>query len=140
MNREDHSAPVSSLPLFADAARARRKDPETSHEAARHASENLRKSQYAVLAAFRELGAMSDETLVDRYAELHGQSPTTYPDQSPSGLRTRRHELVLLGKIVFTGRRDENAAGKVKPRLWRLAAEAKGERVTVRDQSAPHRS
>lgn len=123
MNREDHSAPVSSLPLFAEAARARRKDPETSHEAARHVSERLRESQGAVLRVFDAFGPMTDEQLLDNYA-LFGQR-NNVPMQSPSGLRTRRHELVELGKIVFTGRRDQSAGGKIKPRIWRLAAEAK---------------
>lgn len=124
MKREDHSAPTSSLPLFAEAARARRSDPETSHEAARQATEKLRASQEAVLRVFRIHRMMSDEQLLAAYSLYSSQIPE-FPQQSPSGLRTRRHELVLLGKIVYTGQRDQKAEGKVKPRIWRLAAEAK---------------
>jgi hypothetical protein len=114
--------PLDTLPLFADAARARNKDPETSHEAARQASEHLRASQEAVLRFFRERrGRMSDQQLVEEYPG----GKDGYPEQSPSGLRTRRHELVIAGKIVFTGQRDTFAEGKVKPRIWRLASEAK---------------
>lgn len=125
MKREDHDPPISSLPLFADAARARRKDPETSHEAAGYASERLRASQEAVLRVFRLHPFMTDEQLLAAY-RLYSSEIPEFPQQSPSGLRTRRHELVLLGKIVYTGRRDDTAEGKVKPRIWRLAtAEAK---------------
>lgn len=124
MKHGDHSAPSSSLPLFATAAKARAKDPESSHEAARQATNKLRESQGAVLRVFDAHGPMSDEQLLENYALFEQRH--TVPPQSPSGLRTRRHELVLLGKIVYSGQRDQSAQGKVKPRIWRLSvAEAK---------------
>lgn len=127
MKNGDHSAPTSSLPLFATAAKARTKDVESSHEAARQASNKLRESQEAVLRLFRVMGEMTDEQLVTEYSWRSTQYPAMYPVQTPSGLRTRRHELVLREKIVYTGRRDETVADRrVKPRIWRLTvAEAK---------------
>lgn len=120
-------APTSNLPLFASAmAKARPKDPESSHEAARQASNKLRDSQESVLRLFRVMGEMSDEQLVEEYTAAMGTYPGLYPPQTPSGLRTRRHELVLCEKIVYTGRRDESVADRrVKPRIWRLMSEAK---------------
>lgn len=128
MKHGDHSASSSSsLPLFASAAKARTKDPESSKEAARHATNKLRESQEAVLRLFRVMGEMSDEQLVDAYTARMGEYPGLYPPQTPSGLRTRRHELVLCEKVSYTGRRDESVADRrVKPRIWRLAiAEAR---------------
>jgi hypothetical protein len=121
----DHNAPMSSLPLFASAApaaKARATDPESSHEAARRASEHLRESQEAVLRLFRAFGEMTDEQMVQTYERSRIYSSVRYPPQTASGLRTRRHELVLLGKIIYTGRRDESVGDRrVKPRIWRLA-------------------
>lgn len=118
--------PMSSLPLFAETAKARAKDPESSKEAARQASNKLRESQEAVLRTFETHGPMTDEQLLKYYFLLGMRTTERHPVQSPSGLRTRRHELVLLGKIVYSGQRDQTAAGKVKPRIWRLTvAEAK---------------
>lgn len=116
---------MSSLPLFADAAKARAKDPESSHEAARQATIKLRESQEAVLRLFRVIGEMTDEILVEEYTTRMGNYPGLYPPQTASGLRTRRHELVLRELIVYTGRRDESdSRRRAKPRIWRLAAAA----------------
>jgi len=118
-------APTSNLPLFASAtAKARAKDPESSRDAARQASNKLRESQEAVLRLFRVMGEMSDEQLVAEYTARMGTYPGLYPPQTPSGLRTRRHELVLREKISYTGRRDDSVAERrVKPRIWRLSSQ-----------------
>ena len=86
-------------------ARARRSDPETSHEAANSLpSDRLRASQDAVLAFLRRQGPMIDTVLVDTYnGEVH---------QSPSGLRTRRSELVTRGLVQDTGVRVRLATGR----------------------------
>jgi hypothetical protein len=126
MKHGDHSAPTSLLPLFAEAAKARNTDPESSREAARHASNKLRESQEAVLRLFHVLGEMTDEQLVEQYTTRMGNYPGLYPPQTPSGLRTRRHELVEQMHIVYTGERDNSVPDRrVKPRIWRLTAEAK---------------
>lgn len=122
--------PMSSLPLFAETAKARAKDPESSKEAARQASNKLRESQEAVLRLFRVVGEMSDEQLVTEYSWRSSQYPAMYPPQTASGLRTRRNELTAKThppQLAYTGRRDESVADRrVKPRIWRLTvAEAK---------------
>lgn len=77
-------------------ARARRTDPQTSHDAANSLpSDRIRASQNAVLSFLRRHGAMCDADLVARY---DGE-----PQQSPSGLRTRRKELERRGLVVDTG-------------------------------------
>lgn len=75
-------------------ARARRADPETSHEAAKSVVE-LRKRQQAVLEVLK-CGPTTDEELVCKYPYFAWEE-ADYPKQSPSGLRTRRSELVALG-------------------------------------------
>jgi hypothetical protein len=116
--------PMSSLPLFAQSAGARATDPESSHEAAEQARQKLRSSQDAVLRVFKLYGAMSDEMLVRVYESLMKKEPSIFPQQTPSGLRTRRHELVLLEKIVYSGKRDASLGDRrIKPRIWRLARE-----------------
>ncbi|MDQ3678639.1 MAG: hypothetical protein M3401_17880 [Actinomycetota bacterium] len=70
-------------------AHARRTDPWTSHEAAASVS-SLSRKQIAVLGCFRRHGRMTDEELRHNY---DGEP------QSPSGLRTRRHELAARGLL-----------------------------------------
>lgn len=65
-----------------------------------------------MLATFGKHGPMTDEQLVERYS---GE-----PKQSPSGLRTRRHELVELGEITFTGKRVRMKTNRLA-QVWALA-------------------
>jgi len=93
-----------------DAAYSRDRDPETSHEAAASISpETLRQSQTDVLALFRKFGLMSDHKMMPFAAILR---------QSPSGLRTRRAELVKLGKLRWSGMYD-TINGR-KHRMWEV--------------------
>jgi hypothetical protein len=115
----------SDLPLFASAAKARSGDPESSHDAARRATEQLKQSQEAILKVFSLHPSMTDEQLVRYYDSLARDFPATFPAQGPSGIRTRRHELVLLGKIHFSGQRDESQGDRrISPRIWRLSKHA----------------
>jgi hypothetical protein len=108
------------LPLTLDSpasrAVARRTDPETSHEAAAaiSASRTLTLRQNAVLAIFQQHLALTDSELLERYEwERAAQRDERTQDrvgvllmpQSPSGLRTRRHELVVAGKLRQVGKR-----------------------------------
>lgn len=84
--------------------RARTTDPETSHAAAASiGEETLRASQDAVIRMLEYIGESTDIRLVDRYESLY--TSLRLPQQSPSGLRTRRKELVDKGIVVDTGKR-----------------------------------
>lgn len=74
----------------------------------------LRASQALVLNMFRAYGPMNDKDLLDR---VHAtQKSLGLPNlMSPSGVRTRRSELVKLGKVADTGARIDGMA------LWGLA-------------------
>lgn len=98
--------------------RARSTDPATSHAAARSIRPGfLRDSQDAIVKLFRELGPMDDSLLVDRYQEavLEGLRP----NQSPSGIRTRRAELVDAGVVRDTGRTVRLESGR-QATVWEL--------------------
>jgi hypothetical protein len=99
------------LALAADEAHARATDPATSHEAAR--SVKVRESQRQVLALLR-LGPATDQELATRAYERGLRI-------SPSGLRSRRHELVDAGLVEDTGRRAVLASGR-KSAIWRAVA------------------
>lgn len=64
-------------------AHARNSDPSTSVEAADVASERLTEKQQQVLEVLQDHGPMTDEQLVD-----------LLPRMSPSGVRSRRSELI----------------------------------------------
>lgn len=82
---------------------ARSTDPGTSWEAARSITpEKLRESQQVVLMALRGLGPMTDERLCWHLAEY----------LSPSGARSRRSELVAMGLVRDSGRKDVLRSGR----------------------------
>jgi hypothetical protein len=89
---------------------ARFSDPATSHEAA--ASVKVRESQQKVMGLLK-LGPATDEALANR-AMQHGIRI------SPSGLRTRRSELVALSLVVDSGVRVTTANGR-KAIVWAVA-------------------
>lgn len=80
--------------------RARRGDPETSHEAAASV-QNLTERRRAVFKALQATGPATDLELWFFY-QTHRDS-RGWPQQSESGLRTRRAELVDLGKVKESG-------------------------------------
>lgn len=71
---------------------ARATDPETSHKAAASVTDVTAK-QAAVLDVLRHYGPLTDEQIRNYHRAK------AYPWQSDSGLRTRRKELVELGKV-----------------------------------------
>lgn len=82
-------------------ARARRTDPEESHEAAKSVTE-LTERQDALLDCLRIIGRpMTDPDLAVCYRA--GQKTHNWPEQSESGLRTRRAELVKRQLVEKTG-------------------------------------
>lgn len=85
---------------------ARSTDPGTSWEAARSITpEKLRESQRAVLGALKLAGPSTDERI---YRCLH---ESEY-DITPSGARTRRSELVAMGLVRDSGRKDVLRSGR----------------------------
>lgn len=101
--------------------RARRTDPETSHQAARSVK-NLTKNQMAVEEVLKVNQPVTDETLIKAYehAVVHANILVEHerlPRQSPSGIRTRRKELVEQGRVCSYDK-IKNSAGRQTIR-WR---------------------
>lgn len=89
---------------------ARNSDPETSHAAAASLSaKKIRESQRLIYDALRHYGPMTDEDMYLRHSH--------WWTMSPSGARTRRSELVKMGKVRDSGRRETLASGR-KSIVW----------------------
>jgi predicted ArsR family transcriptional regulator len=89
-------------------AHARRTDPETSHAAAASLkAETLSAQRARVYDYLKQYGPMTDAMLVAGILKM-----------SPSGLRTRRSELVRMGLVEDTGRRERLRSGR-KAIVWR---------------------
>lgn len=93
--------------------RARRTDPRTSKDAARTIDE-LTDRQRAVLTVIKRVGPATDPQIASAYERARERFPEGYPEQSPSGLRTRRAELVDQARVIAldvvrlpTGRRAQ---------------------------------
>lgn len=90
---------------------ARATDPETSHEAAASV-EDVRESQRMVHQMLDGLGPQTDEVLVS-HAGMIGLPI------SPSGVRSRRAELVRLGLVEDSGKRERLASGR-RAIVWQV--------------------
>lgn len=91
---------------------ARKTDPETSWEAADKIDpDQLTKAQTAVLNLFRQLGDMAD-------FELEAAADRARLPISPSGLRTRRSELVTKGFLVFREEWKTIPTSGNRARIW----------------------
>lgn len=90
---------------------ARRDDPGTSWEAADSVT-GIRESQRVVLATLRRGGPMTDEQLLDQVTRALQNGYLEAYRISPSGCRTRRAELVALGLVRDTGKRDLTVSGR----------------------------
>jgi len=111
----ERSDDQSSLDIFGlgDRAVARHTDPETSHEAAESISrERITAVQRALLWLLAAWGTLSDEQIALRY-------PASAPPASPSGLRTRRCELVQRGLVEHRGFTVMERTGN-RTRTWGL--------------------
>jgi hypothetical protein len=86
---------------------ARRTDPQTSHDAAKSVKD-INKTKQAILSLLRK--HQSDMQLVANYSKLVRQNKA--PRASESGIRSRRAELVKLGLVKDTGKRDKSAANR----------------------------
>lgn len=95
-------------------AKTRANAAKTSQKAAASVQRMTRKRQ-DVMATFRRFGALTDEQLVSVYASMDDVT-----DQSESGLRTRRSELVRMGLLTDTGQTRPIRSGR-QAILWGLA-------------------
>jgi hypothetical protein len=94
-------------------ARARTDDPETSHAAA--ASVKTTQNREAVYEALCKLGQCTDWLLVTVYQQQY--EVEGWPKQSASGIRTRRAELVKLGRAKYAGFTIWGETGR-RMRVW----------------------
>jgi hypothetical protein len=120
----DTPASSSSGSRTPGAGRARSTDPPTSHAAAASARQTTATKQ-AILALFDEFGPMDDVTLVDRYLERLDAHAA--PPAQPSGIRTRRCELVEDGLLLDTGRRVTLQSTGRKAIVWALVNQPRRE-------------
>lgn len=105
---------------LATRAYARTDDPSTSHEAAGSLTEEeLRVSQRDVLDCFRRYGAMCDAEFLQVYRSHQGEHD--WRQQSDSGLRSRRDELVDGGLMRDSGDKAPMVSGR-RSIVWEVAA------------------
>jgi hypothetical protein len=82
-------------------AHARRTDGPRSHEAAKSV-QNISETQEQILRILRALGPLTDERIQEVFVGYC----------SPSGIRSRRAELVRMGKVRQSAREGRTAAGR----------------------------
>lgn len=96
-------------------AGARITDPETSHEAAASVK-NISATQLAIMTILTF--PATDEELIDRFYGM--ASAGLAPNASPSGIRSRRAELVAQGLVEDSGERRKLSSGR-SAIVWRNA-------------------
>jgi predicted HTH transcriptional regulator len=94
-------------------AHARKGDPWTSH-AAGASVRNITETHSRILKVIGWAGPMTDEEIAEAW-DKEG-----LPWISPSGLRSRRAELVDLGKLVAMGTQRKTRSGR-STNVWGLA-------------------
>lgn len=94
--------------------RARNTDPQTSHDAAERVR-NVNAVQSTILMILWHRGPLTDPQIAEYYYERVADG--TAPPHSESGLRTRRKELVDMGKVVPTGGKVQLDSGRYA-NLW----------------------
>jgi hypothetical protein len=102
--------PPSLFDVVWDAPRYRPTDPATSALAA-GSLDSLPERRQAVYGVLVEYGPLTDEAIAEVYAGLVDAG--LVPAQSPSGLRTRRSELVRSELVVDSGERGRTSTGRV---------------------------
>lgn len=101
-------------PSCQPSARARRSDPITSHEAAASVRK-ITETHTRLLDLLERRGAMTDEEISAAW------TGSGLPPASPSGLRSRRAELVDRGLIADSGMTRLTASGR-RTIVWISAA------------------
>jgi hypothetical protein len=111
--RTDSSQPVRFVAV------ARPSDPITSHEAA-SSIKDLTLTQKRVLEVLERYGPATDEE-INRYY-FHLAQAFDWNQVSPSGLRSRRAELVEAGKVQDSGERGTTKSGRATV-SWELVVD-----------------
>lgn len=113
--------------LFTQSARARRSDPDTSHQAANDISPMLRETQRQVLFFAAKCGRSG---FIDPDMGEHFGSIT-------STWRTRRSELVGFGMIEDTGERATVGPRGRRFAVWRITDKGQAEAERLLDSDLP---
>lgn len=93
------------------AALSRFTDPETSRTAAATITvDRLRETQRVILEILDRFGPACDQDIETYARQLHSLGEA--PKQSPSGLRSRRAELVDAGLVRDSGERTKTSSGR----------------------------
>lgn len=95
---------------------ARTSDPITSHQAAASVRD-ITKTHERVVEVLERYGPATDEEIERYYFNL--AQLFEWPSASPSGLRSRRAELVAMGLVYDTGERGKTASGRATA-IWEL--------------------
>lgn len=94
---------------------ARLTDPQTSHDAA-DSVKNITDTQRAILMILT--WPKTDEELVDAFYQMADSNG--WKQASPSGIRSRRAELVSQGLVVDSGERAKLSSGR-SAIVWKVA-------------------
>ena len=112
---------VNSVPIIGDdSPRARRTDPETSHEAADSTAGAIRESRDFVFFLLEVGGPMCDHELVVD-AEKWARAFRDAPRWSASRIRTARHELTCDLLVEHSGGFGRTSSGR-RAKVWRVVS------------------
>jgi hypothetical protein len=100
---------------------ARNTDPQTSHAAAASVR-NVTATQTAILNLFSKQLGLSDSELIDIY--FAWVDAGFAPMASPSGIRSRRAELVVRGLLADSGEREKTPSGRSSV-IWSITADGR---------------
>lgn len=95
--------------LIENSPRARLKDPDTSKAAAQSVRDPSETHRH-ILTLLREHGRMTDLRILAEYQK--SMATHDWPRVSQSGLRTRRRELVDMGRVKDSGYRPTTGSGR----------------------------
>jgi len=109
----DVSEAISEIYGLGDRAVARRSDPDTSHDAAASVT-RISECQHEIVQALSVCGPQSDSSIAS-FINVPGRERW-----SDAGIRTRRKELVGMGKVKDSGERVTLLTGR-KSIVWCLA-------------------
>jgi hypothetical protein len=81
----------------------------------------LSMAQRGVFHLLKSAGPLTDTELVELYPTARRvlDRGHRYPEQRPSGIRTRRNELVARGAVIDTGERVRLPGSRRASTIWR---------------------